>query len=63
MDVKLKKENRELGLESIDARIVYVRNRSNKKDLLAIICTDMSLFEEEIIAQYEMRWGIMPISA
>lgn len=27
----------------IPARIVYVRNRSNKKDWLAIICTDMDL--------------------
>lgn len=58
IDVKLGKENKELGLEPIDARIVYVRNRSNKKDRLAIVCTDMSLSEEEIIAQYRNRWAI-----
>ncbi len=58
IDVKLGKENRELGLEPIDAKIVYVRNRSNKKDWLAIVCTDMSLSEEEIIAQYGKRLAI-----
>jgi len=40
---------------SIPAKIVYVRNRSNKKDWLAIICTDMSLSEDEIIRIYGKR--------
>jgi hypothetical protein len=48
---------------SIPARIVCVRNRSNKKDWLAIICTDMSLSENEIIRIYGKRWNIMLISA
>ncbi|WP_036613334.1 IS4 family transposase [Oribacterium sp. P6A1] len=43
---------------SIPARIVCVRNRSNKKDWLAIICTDMSLSESEIIRIYGKRWNI-----
>ena len=58
VDVMLGKEDKELGLEPINARIVYVRNRANKKDWLAIVCTDMNLSEEEIIAQYGKRWAI-----
>ena len=43
---------------SIPARIVCVRNRANKKDWLALISTDMSLPEEEIIRIYGKRWQI-----
>ena len=43
---------------SVDARIVCVRNRANRKDWLALICTDMSLSEEEIIRIYGKRWDI-----
>lgn len=43
---------------AVDARIVCVRNRVNRKDWLALICTDMSLSEEEIIRIYEKRWDI-----
>lgn len=42
----------------IDARIVCVKNRANRKDWLAIICTDMSLSEAEIIRIYGKRWDI-----
>lgn len=43
---------------SVDARIVCVRNRANRKDWLALICTDMSLSEEEIIRIYGKRWDV-----
>lgn len=43
---------------SVDARIVCVRNRANRKDWLALICTDMFLSEEEIIRIYGKRWDI-----
>ena len=43
---------------SIPARIVCVRNRSNRKDWLAIISTDTSLSEDEIIRLYGKRWAI-----
>lgn len=43
---------------AVDARIVCVRNRANRKDWLAIICTDMTLSEEEIIRIYGKRWDI-----
>lgn len=52
VDVKLGKE------DPIPAKLVYVRNRSNKKDWLAMICTDTSLSEEEIIRIYGRRWDI-----
>jgi IS4 transposase len=42
----------------VDARIVCVRNRNNRKDWLALICTDMNLDEEDIIRIYGKRWDI-----
>jgi len=42
----------------VDARVVCVRNRINRKDWLALICTDLSLSEEEIIRIYGKRWDI-----
>lgn len=44
--------------ETTDARIVYVRDRNNKKNWIALISTDMSLSEEEIIQLYGKRWDI-----
>ena len=44
--------------ETIDARIVYVRDRNNKKNWIALISTDMKLSEEEIIELYGKRWAI-----
>ncbi|GHN30731.1 IS4 family transposase [Lactobacillus delbrueckii] len=42
----------------IDARIVCVRNRSNRKDWIALICKDMTIDENEIIRIYGKRWDI-----
>lgn len=42
----------------IPARIVYVRNRTNRKDWIALLCTDMALDENEIIRVYGKRWDI-----
>lgn len=47
-----------VGTEAIPAKIVCVRNKSKKKDWLAIISTDTSLSEEEIIRIYGKRWDI-----
>ena len=44
--------------QKIPAKIVYVRNRSNRKDWIAIICTKPELSEEEIIRIYGKRWKI-----
>jgi len=44
--------------ETIGARIVYIRDRNNKKNWIALISTDMSLTEEEIIQLYGKRWNI-----
>lgn len=52
VDVTVGKEN------PIPARIVCVRNKANRKDWLAFICTDVSLSEEEIIRIYGKRWQI-----
>ena len=41
-----------------NAVAVRVRNKSKKKDWLAIISTDTSLSEEEIIRVYGKRWDI-----
>lgn len=47
-----------VGNEAIPAKIVCVRNKSKKKDWLAIISTDTLLSEEEIIRAYGKRWEI-----
>jgi hypothetical protein len=43
---------------SIPARLVFVRNRSNRKDYLVLLCTDMSMDEDDIIQTYGKRWAI-----
>ena len=42
----------------IPAKIVCVRNKANRKDWLAFICTDTTLSEKEIIRIYGKRWQI-----
>lgn len=42
----------------IPAKIVCVRNKANRKDWLAFLCTDTTLSEEEIIRIYGKRWQI-----
>jgi len=44
--------------EIIDVRIVYVRDRNNRKNWIALISTDMALSEEEIIQLYGKRWDV-----
>jgi hypothetical protein len=46
--------------ESIPAKIVFVRDRNNRKKWIALISTDTTLSEEEIIALYGKRWDIEP---
>ena len=43
---------------SVEARIVCVHNRNNRKEWVALISTDMSLSEEDIIRIYGKRWDI-----
>ena len=44
------------GDNGLDARIVCVRNRNNRKDWIAIICTDMSLSENDInLVLFQLR--------
>ena len=45
-------------LERMPAKLVYVRNKAKKKDWIAIISTDTTLSEEEIIKRYGYRWNI-----
>ena len=44
--------------KDIPAKIVCVRNKKNKKDWIAFICTNPDLSEEEIIRIYGKRWQI-----
>ena len=46
--------------ETVPAKIVFVRNKNNKKEWLAILSTDTSLSEVEIIELYGKRWDIEP---
>jgi hypothetical protein len=42
----------------IPVTMVFVRHRSKKKEWLAILSTDCTLSEEEIIRIYSIRWDI-----
>ena len=50
----LKKTNGKI-LERMRAKLVYVRNKANKKDWITIVSTDTGLSEEEIIKRYGYR--------
>ena len=43
---------------AIPAKLVFVRNRSNRKDYLVLLSTDTALTEEEVIQLYGKRWDI-----
>ena len=49
--------------DAIPAKLVYVRNRNNKKQWICFICTDMRCSPEDVLRIYTLRWGVMPISA
>jgi len=40
--------------------LVFVRNRSQHKDWIAILTTDIALAENEVVRIYGMRWSIEP---
>ena len=44
--------------QKIPAKIVCVRNKKNRKDWIAFICTNPDLSEDEIIRIYGKRWQI-----
>ncbi|MGP1586425.1 MAG: IS4 family transposase, partial [Schwartzia sp. (in: firmicutes)] len=46
------------GEKSLPVRLIFVRNRNNRKDWLVLVTTDMRLTEEEVIRIYGKRWGI-----
>jgi len=46
--------------ETVPAKIVFVRNSKNQKEWIALISTDMTLSEKEIIELYGKRWDIEP---
>ena len=52
VDIMLGKKN------PIPAKIVCVRNKANRKDWLALLCTNPDLSEEEIVRIYGKRWQI-----
>ena len=45
-------------ISRIPVRIIFVRNRANRKDWIALISTDMEISEKEIIRRYGVRWNI-----
>lgn len=46
--------------EKVPAKIVYVKDKNNRKNWIALISTDTTLSEDEIIALYGKRWDIEP---
>jgi len=45
---------------TVPAKIVFVRNKDNRKKWIALLSTDVTLNEDEIIALYGKRWDIEP---
>lgn len=58
LSAKVRVGNEERDGAAIEATVVCVRNRANRKDWIALICTDPSLSEDEVIRIYGKRWGI-----
>lgn len=58
VEVNLIQKQNSKVISSIPVRIVYVRNKANRKDWIALISTDMEISEEEIIRRYGTRWEI-----
>ena len=44
--------------ERIPAKLVFVRNKSKRKDWLVLVSTDTVISEKEIIRIYGKRWDI-----
>ena len=45
---------------TVPAKIVFVRDKNNRKKWIALVSTDVTLNEDEIIALYGKRWDIEP---
>jgi hypothetical protein len=46
--------------QTMPARLVFVRDKANRKKWIALLSTDLSLTEDEVIALYGKRWDIEP---
>lgn len=46
--------------DTVTAKIVFIRDRNNRKRWIALLATDTSLSEDEVIALYGKRWSIEP---
>ena len=44
--------------EGKKVRLVFVRNRNKGKTGLALVCTDLSLPDEEVVRMYGKHWDI-----
>lgn len=43
---------------TIDVKLVFARNRNNRKDWVCFVCTNKDLDEATILATYAIRWNI-----
>lgn len=55
--VKLREDNATTTDKFIDAKIVFVKDRSSD-NWLAILCTDISVSDEEVVRVYGKRWDV-----
>lgn len=55
--VKLREDRVSTADKFIDAKIVFVKDRSSEK-WLALLCTDISVSDEEVVRIYGKRWDI-----
>jgi len=46
--------------KGLAVKMVYVRNKNNKRNWLTILCTDLTLSDKEIVHIYGDRWNLEP---
>ena len=44
---------------SVPAKLVFARNRNNKKQWICFVCTDMRCSPEDVLRIYTMRWACL----
>lgn len=58
VEVFVRTQDKKGYVTTVPAKIVFVRNKKNRKEWIALISTDTSLSEEQIIQLYGRRWNI-----
>lgn len=58
ISVNMLVKEKNIIVERVPVKLVYLPNRANKKEWICILCTDTQMDENEIIRNYGKRWNI-----